>query len=114
MVERATALHIAPKPQRLGTLILLRHGESVWNVPEDERYTGWTDIPLTKRGEEEARLAGLTLAKRGVFVDKAFTSVPKSSLTFYPSLDFFFYFLTVCVVRSKVVIILVETIFFYF
>ena len=61
--------------KKCGTLILLRHGESVWNVPENERFTGWTDVPLTAKGEVEATLAGQTLAKRGVFVEVAFTSL---------------------------------------
>jgi 2,3-bisphosphoglycerate-dependent phosphoglycerate mutase len=37
-------------------LVLLRHGESVWN--KENRFTGWTDVGLTQRGEEEAREAG--------------------------------------------------------
>lgn len=60
---------------RCGTLILLRHGESIWNIPEDERFTGWTDVPLTRRGEFEATAAGKTLADRGVEVEVAFTSL---------------------------------------
>ena len=36
-------------------LILLRHGESQWNL--ENRFTGWVDVPLTPRGEEEARVA---------------------------------------------------------
>mmetsp|Transcript_5170 Transcript_5170/g.15702 ORF Transcript_5170/g.15702 Transcript_5170/m.15702 type:complete len:371 (+) Transcript_5170:67-1179(+) len=60
---------------RCGTLILIRHGESIWNVPEDERFTGWTDVPLTRRGEFEATAAGETLATRGVEVEVAFSSL---------------------------------------
>ncbi|KAL7504953.1 hypothetical protein ACHAXN_002474 [Cyclotella atomus] len=55
------------------TLILLRHGESEWN--SQNRYTGWCDVPLTKRGENEARSAGRLLSENGIEVDHAFTSV---------------------------------------
>ena len=57
------------------TLILLRHGESEWNVKN--QYTGWCDVDLTKRGEREARVAGRLLAENGIEVDHAFTSVLK-------------------------------------
>jgi 2,3-bisphosphoglycerate-dependent phosphoglycerate mutase len=55
------------------TLILLRHGESEWNATN--RYTGWCDVKLTRRGEGEARAAGRLLAANGIEVDHAFTSV---------------------------------------
>ena len=51
-------------------LVLLRHGESQWNL--ENRFTGWTDVPLTDRGREEARRAGEKL--RGIHFDKAYTS----------------------------------------
>jgi 2,3-bisphosphoglycerate-dependent phosphoglycerate mutase len=54
-------------------LLLLRHGESQWNL--ENRFTGWVDIPLSRKGEEEARLAGEKL-KQYKF-DKAYTSVLK-------------------------------------
>lgn len=57
------------------TLILLRHGESEWNA--SNRYTGWCDVNLTKRGEREARAAGRLLAANGIEIDHAFTSVLK-------------------------------------
>lgn len=53
------------------TLTLVRHGESVWNL--ENRFTGWVDVDLSPRGEEEARNAGTTL--RQVPVDVLFTSV---------------------------------------
>jgi len=59
----------------LYTLILLRHGESEWN--SQNRYTGWCDVNLTKRGEMEARAAGRLLAEHSIEVDHAFTSVLK-------------------------------------
>jgi 2,3-bisphosphoglycerate-dependent phosphoglycerate mutase len=52
-------------------LILLRHGESSWNL--ENRFTGWVDVPLSPRGEAEARAAGEKL--RGRRIDKVFTSV---------------------------------------
>ncbi|MGI9337989.1 MAG: 2,3-bisphosphoglycerate-dependent phosphoglycerate mutase [Gammaproteobacteria bacterium] len=53
-------------------LILLRHGQSEWN--RDNRFTGWRDIALTSRGEEEARAAARMLAERGIVYDIAFSS----------------------------------------
>ena len=52
-------------------LILLRHGESQWNL--ENRFTGWIDVPLSPRGEAEARAAGGKL--RGRKVDVVYTSV---------------------------------------
>jgi 2,3-bisphosphoglycerate-dependent phosphoglycerate mutase len=51
-------------------LILLRHGQSQWNL--ENRFTGWVDVPLSPRGEEEARAAGEKL--RGRRIDKVYTS----------------------------------------
>lgn len=50
----------------IGKLILVRHGQSIWNVNDPtlnltSRFTGWTDIPLTLRGEQQARAAGSAL-----------------------------------------------------
>ncbi|HEX9571822.1 MAG TPA: histidine phosphatase family protein, partial [Burkholderiales bacterium] len=44
-------------------IVLLRHGESVWNM--ENRFTGWTDVDLTPRGVEEARRAGQVLKDAG-------------------------------------------------
>ena len=54
-------------------LILLRHGQSAWNL--ENRFTGWWDVDLTALGEREAREAGELLATRGLDVDLCFTSV---------------------------------------
>jgi 2,3-bisphosphoglycerate-dependent phosphoglycerate mutase len=54
-------------------LVLLRHGESVWN--KENRFTGWTDVDLTDRGREEAREAGRVLKLEGYEFDCAYTSV---------------------------------------
>jgi len=56
-----------------GTLILVRHGQSEWNLKN--LFTGWKDPGLTELGHEEAKSAGRKLSERGVKVDTAFTSV---------------------------------------
>ena len=56
-------------------LVLLRHGESTWN--KENRFTGWTDVPLTDKGVEEAKKAGKTLKEKGFSFDIVFTSVLK-------------------------------------
>ena len=56
-------------------LVLLRHGESKWN--KENRFTGWTDVGLTEKGEQEAIEAGKILKKEGYVFDIAFTSVLK-------------------------------------
>lgn len=57
----------------MGQLVLLRHGESQWNL--ENRFTGWVDVPLSPKGEEEARQAGEKLKAAGIRFDMAFTSV---------------------------------------
>jgi 2,3-bisphosphoglycerate-dependent phosphoglycerate mutase len=54
-------------------LVLLRHGESQWNL--ENRFTGWTDVDLSKKGIEEARQAGTLLAKEGLEIEVVHTSV---------------------------------------
>lgn len=54
------------------TLVLSRHGESEWNARR--MLTGWSDPPLSARGEQQARLAGARLAARRVVVDRVYTS----------------------------------------
>ncbi len=60
------------------TLILLRHGESEWNLAN--RFTGWIDVDLSPRGVEEARTAGKQMAAEGLKIDIAFTSVLKRAI----------------------------------
>jgi 2,3-bisphosphoglycerate-dependent phosphoglycerate mutase len=60
------------------TLILLRHGESIWN--KEDRFTGWTDVDLSARGITEAKEAGRTLREKGYLFDVAFTSVLKRAI----------------------------------
>ncbi len=57
-------------------LILLRHGQSQWNL--ENRFTGWIDVPLSAKGEEEARAAGEKL--RGRRIDRLYTSVLKRAI----------------------------------
>jgi 2,3-bisphosphoglycerate-dependent phosphoglycerate mutase len=59
-------------------LVLLRHGESLWN--RDNLFTGWTDIDLTERGVQEARRAGTRLSAGGYSFDRCFTSVLKRAI----------------------------------
>ena len=60
----------------MGRLVLLRHGESQWNL--ENRFTGWVDVPLSPRGEQEARAAGKKLL--GYRFDRAFASVLKRAI----------------------------------
>lgn len=55
----------------MARLVLLRHGESQWNL--ENRFTGWVDVPLSAKGVEEAKQAGEKL--RGITFDRAFSSV---------------------------------------
>ena len=56
-------------------LVLVRHGQSMWNL--ENRFTGWTDVELSKKGIEEAKEAGKVLKDKGFKFDIAFTSVLK-------------------------------------
>ncbi|MEB2352861.1 MAG: 2,3-diphosphoglycerate-dependent phosphoglycerate mutase [Burkholderiaceae bacterium] len=67
-------------------LVLLRHGESQWNL--ENRFTGWTDVDLTETGLGEARRAGQLLKAEGFDFDLAFTSVLKRAIrTLWTVLD---------------------------
>ena len=59
-------------------IVLLRHGESVWN--KENRFTGWTDVDLSERGLEEARRAGQLLKDGGYVFDVAYTSVLRRAI----------------------------------
>ena len=59
-------------------VVLLRHGESVWN--KENRFTGWTDVDLSDRGKEEALEAGRRLRTHGFSFDVAYTSVLKRAI----------------------------------
>lgn len=62
----------------MSTLVLLRHGQSQWN--EENRFTGWVDVPLSALGHEEALEAGRLLRADGFEFDVAFTSVLKRAV----------------------------------
>jgi 2,3-bisphosphoglycerate-dependent phosphoglycerate mutase len=67
-------------------LVLIRHGESTWNL--ENRFTGWTDVPLTPTGVNQARQAGRLLKEGGYEFDVAYTSVLKRALwTLWHCLD---------------------------
>lgn len=67
-------------------VVLLRHGESQWNL--DNRFTGWTDVDLTEKGIMEAKNAGIVLKENGFTFDIAFTSVLRRALrTLWITLD---------------------------
>ena len=55
------------------TLVLIRHGQSAWNL--ENRFTGWWDVDLTAKGEAEARAAGELMVAKGIDVDLCFTSL---------------------------------------
>jgi 2,3-bisphosphoglycerate-dependent phosphoglycerate mutase len=59
-------------------VVLLRHGESVWN--KENRFTGWTDVDLSQKGIEEAIGAGKIMKEQGYIFDIVFTSVLKRAL----------------------------------
>ena len=59
-------------------LVLLRHGESIWN--KENRFTGWTDVDLTDKGREEAREAGRLMAAEKFEFDLAHSSVLKRAI----------------------------------
>ena len=68
------------------TVVLLRHGESVWN--KENLFTGWTDVDLSEKGIEEAHTAGKLMKDAGLTFDLAYTSVLKRAIrTLWLALD---------------------------
>ena len=59
-------------------LVLIRHGQSAWNL--ENRFTGWWDVDVTEKGAEEARTAGALMAARGLDFDLCFTSLQKRAI----------------------------------
>ena len=67
-------------------LVLIRHGESTWNL--ENRFTGWADVPLTATGVAQAQRAGVLLREAGFEFDLAYTSVLKRAIwTLWHTLD---------------------------
>ncbi len=62
----------------MAKLVLIRHGQSEWNL--ENRFTGWTDVDITSQGREEAIRAGRLLRKGGFEFDTAYTSVLKRAI----------------------------------
>ena len=62
----------------MAKLILLRHGQSLWNL--ENRFTGWIDVELTEAGMKEAEEAGKKIKLAGIHLDEAFTSVLKRAI----------------------------------
>ena len=81
-MRRARPANTQSRPETeevsLPTLILLRHGQSDWNL--QNRFTGWVDVDLSPAGAEEALAAGRALAEAGIEIDRAFTSVLKRAI----------------------------------
>lgn len=70
----------------MSTLVLLRHGQSQWNL--ENRFTGWVDVDLTEQGLSEARAAGKLMKDEGLSFDVAYTSVLKRAIrTLWIALD---------------------------
>ncbi len=68
------------------SLVLLRHGQSQWNL--ENRFTGWVDVDLTDQGRQEAKTAGELLKSKGFQFDRAYTSVLKRAIrTLWITLD---------------------------
>lgn len=73
-------------PDTMYKLVLMRHGESQWNL--ENRFTGWTDVDLTETGREQAWQAGQLLKEKGYGFDLAYTSVLKRAIrTLWLTLD---------------------------
>jgi len=85
-VAVAAYLRCGPEPAFFGkkhdegvyTLVMLRHGESTWNL--ENRFTGWVDVDVTPKGLEEASSAGKLMSKANLTFDMAFTSYQKRAL----------------------------------
>ncbi|NWK95709.1 2,3-diphosphoglycerate-dependent phosphoglycerate mutase [Sphingobium lactosutens] len=60
------------------TLVLIRHGQSAWNL--ENRFTGWWDVDVTEKGVEEARAAGRLMAEKGLDFDQCYTSLQSRAI----------------------------------
>lgn len=75
---RHQQLRLADDAKQHATLVLVRHGQSEWNLAN--RFTGWVDVDLTERGITEAREAGKLLATEGLKIDDCFSSTLRRSI----------------------------------
>jgi 2,3-bisphosphoglycerate-dependent phosphoglycerate mutase len=62
----------------MATLVLIRHGQSAWNL--ENRFTGWWDVEVTEKGVEEARAAGRLMKEKGLDFDLCFTSLQSRAI----------------------------------
>ena len=76
--SRSVLTTLDPERTRMNTLVLLRHGQSTWNL--ENRFTGWTDVGLTDQGEAEARGAARLLLDAGLTFDVCHTSLLKRAV----------------------------------
>jgi len=60
------------------TLVLVRHGESQWNL--ENKFTGWVDVPLSEKGHKEVKEAGIQIKEEGLKCDVAYTSLLKRAI----------------------------------
>lgn len=75
-----TAVQIKKPHQKITQLVLLRHGQSIWN--RDKRFTGWSDVALSPKGEKEAEQAAYLLKQAGFTFDRCVTStLQRASIT---------------------------------
>ncbi len=77
MLKAIPAAENSPKP--VTQLVLLRHGQSIWN--RDKKFTGWSDVPLSSRGEKEAEQAAYLLKQAGFAFDMCFSSTLQRAKT---------------------------------
>ena len=86
IIEFAPSPSLRTATATMPKLVLIRHGESTWNLAN--RFTGWTDVPLTDTGVAQARQAGRMLRQAGFEFDIAYTSVLKRAIwTLWYALD---------------------------
>ena len=84
--EPTMNIHVYTLERSMIKLVLLRHGESIWN--KENLFTGWTDVDLSDQGKAEAKKAGELLKAEGFSFDVAFTSVLKRAIrTLWITLD---------------------------
>src|SRR5690348_17887810 len=76
--SHAAKMASLPRMPAMPTLVLLRHGQSQWNM--ENRFTGWADVDLSDLGRQEAREAGELLKREGFDFDHAHTSVLKRAV----------------------------------
>jgi 2,3-bisphosphoglycerate-dependent phosphoglycerate mutase len=72
------ASHISRPELTMPTLVLIRHGQSTWNL--ENRFTGWWDVDVTEKGVAEARAAGALMAAKGLDFDQCFTSLQSRAI----------------------------------